>query len=177
MAPSADRTMRTKFLYCGDAKAPTIFLCSFARGLSRDNPGYDIVRGSYRRGNFMRGNLKLAATIALLTASLMANAGAAEPRVPYTPVQYLKNFALSVCLGEGFKSDADVAKEATAAAGGYLELGKFPFEAHEEAAALAKKFLAKEYLSMHGQKLTVMKCIDLFHSKELDRLARKYNRK
>ena len=125
----------------------------------------------------MRTKLKLAVAIALLTAPLMADAKAAETRVPYTPVQYLKNFALSVCIGEGFKSDDDVAKEATAAAGGYLELDRFPIEAHEQADALAKKYLAKEYLGIGGDKLTVMKCIDLFHSRELDRLARKYNKK
>lgn len=126
--------------------------------------------------------LNMAVAIAFLAAPLMADvavgvaAKAAEARVAYSPVQYLKNFALSVCIAEGFQSD-EVKKEANAAAGGYLELGRFPFESHEEAAALAKKFLAKEYLSIHGQKLTVMKCIDLFHSRELDRLARKYSRK
>ena len=125
----------------------------------------------------MRTIVKLAVAAVLLTAPLGGNAEAAEPRVPYTPVQYLKNFALSVCIGEGFKSDDEVAKEANGAAGGYLELGSFPIEAHEQAAALAKKYLAKEYLSKHGHKLTVMKCIDLFHSKELDRLVRKYNKK
>ena len=124
----------------------------------------------------MRSKLTLAVTIAVLTAPLMTDASAASARVPYSPVQYLKNFALSVCIAEGFQSD-EVKKESNAAAGGYLELGRFPFEAHEEAAALAKKYLAKEYRGKSGQKLTLMKCIDLFHSKELDRLVRKYNRK
>ena len=134
----------------------------------------------------MGATLKLAVAIALSAAPFIADAKAAdaksadakaaEARVRYTPVQYLKNFALSVCLAEGFQSD-EVKKEANAAAGGYLELGRFPFEAHEEAAALAKKYLAKEYLAKHGQKLTVMKCIDLFHSRELDRIAKKYGRK
>lgn len=125
----------------------------------------------------MHAKLKLAVAISLLTAPLMTDAKAAEARVHYTPVQYLKNFALSVCIGEGFKAAPDVAREATAAAGGYLEFGSFPIEGAEQADALAKKYLAKEYLGIHGDKLTLMKCIDLFHSKELDRLGRKYNRK
>src|ERR1700741_1898952 len=112
----------------------------------------------------MGSKVNLVVAIALSIAPLSANAEAAEARVPYTPFQYLKNFALSVCIGEGFKSDDDVAKEAKAAAGGYLELGHFPIEAHEEAAALAKKYLVKDYLAKQGQKLTLMKCIDLFHS-------------
>ena len=125
----------------------------------------------------MRAELNLVLAIALFTTPLIADASTAEVRVRYTPVQYLKNFAFSVCIGEGFKSEGDVAKEARAAAGGYLELGSFPIEAAEQADALAKKYLAKEYLGIHGDKLTLMKCIDLFHSKELDRLARKYSRK
>ena len=124
----------------------------------------------------MRRTLKLAVTMVLLGAPFAGNAAAAQARVRYTPVQYLKNFALSVCLAEGFQSD-EVKKEANAAAGGYLELGKFPIEAHEQAAAIAKKYLAMDYPGKSGRQLTVMKCIDLLHSSELDRLARKYNKK
>jgi hypothetical protein len=54
--------------------------------------------------------------------------------------------------------------------------GSFGVEAYDEAATLARKFLAKKYIGMHGEKLTVMKCVDLFHSKELDQLSKKYNR-
>jgi hypothetical protein len=61
--------------------------------------------------------------------------------VHYSPGEYLKNFALSVCISDGYKSD-EVVKDSLAAAGGYLELGSFPIEAYEEAAALGKKFLA-----------------------------------
>ena len=119
---------------------------------------------------------KVVAAAACLVALLLIDAKAANARVEYSPGQYLKNFALSACIAQAYKSD-EVVKDSRAAADGYLQLGSFPYEAHEEAAALARKFLAKEYQSASGAKLVLMKCIDLFHSKELDRLAKKYLRK
>lgn len=110
---------------------------------------------------------------AVLATLMVTSGGQSTPRTKYTAAQYLKNFALSTCLADAFKSD-EVIKEAAAAAGGYLELGALPLEAHTEATQLGRKFLEKEYKSISGQKLVVMKCIDFFHSSELDQLARKY---
>jgi hypothetical protein len=95
--------------------------------------------------------------------------------VPYSGAEYLKNFALSVCISNAYKS-AEVTKDSKDAAAGYFNLGSFPIEAYEEAEALGKTFLAKKYRGIHGGKLTLMKCIDLFYSKELARLIRKYNK-
>jgi hypothetical protein len=119
---------------------------------------------------------KVVAASAILVALLLIDAEAANARVEYSSGQYLKNFALSACIAQAYKSD-EVVKDSRAAADGYLQLGSFPYEAHEEAAALARKFLAKEYLSFSGAKLVLMKCIDLFNSKELDRLVKKYLRR
>jgi hypothetical protein len=127
------------------------------------------------RLNILAG--KILIVLACLAAPQLVAAADDDPgRVHYSPVQYLKNFALSACIAEGY-SDGEVKKDANAAAGGYLELGHFAFEAYEEAAALGKTFLAKQYRGKHGEKLTLMKCIDLFHSPELDRLAKKYSGK
>jgi hypothetical protein len=119
---------------------------------------------------------KLVAAIAVLLAPLLADAKDANVRVEYSPIQYLKNFALSTCIADGYKSD-DVVKDSNAAAGGYLELGSFPFEAYEEAASLGKRFLAKDYQGKSGERVTLMKCIDFFHSKELDQLAKRHSKK
>jgi Type VI secretion system (T6SS), amidase immunity protein len=119
---------------------------------------------------------KAVAAIAFLVAPLLVDAHAANTRVEYSAIQYLKNFALSACIAQGYTAD-EVVKDSRAAAGGYLELGSFSLEASMEAAALAKTFLAKDYEGKHGDKLTLMKCIDLFHSKELDQLARKHSKK
>lgn len=110
----------------------------------------------------------------ILVASVMASSACAQQaRTKYTPAQYFKNYALSTCIADGYQSE-QVEKDAAAAARGYLELGDFPLEAHTEATQLGRKFLAKDYPSMSGEKLVLMKCIDFYHSKELDQLARKY---
>ena len=114
--------------------------------------------------------------LAFLVAPSIVHAKDADVHVHYSPGEYLKNFALSICISDGYKSD-EVVKDSLAAAGGYVELGSFPIEAYEEAAALGKRFLAKEYLGIHGEKLILMKCIDLFHSKELDQVVTKYEKK
>jgi hypothetical protein len=114
--------------------------------------------------------------IALVVAPFTAAAKDAQARREYSPDEYLKNFALSTCIADGYKSD-EVAKDSRAAAGGYLELGRLPIEAYEAAASLGKQFLTREYQSASGEKLTLMKCIDFFHSKELHQLARKYGEK
>jgi hypothetical protein len=126
-------------------------------------------------GFHMRAIPKISVAIAFLFAAPMAAAQTGDVRVPYSSAQYLKNFALSQCIADGYRSE-EVTKDSTAAAGGYLELGSLPMEAYEEVALLGKQFLAKNYKSKSGEKLTLMKCIDFFHSKELERVARKYTK-
>lgn len=123
----------------------------------------------------MKSRLKILIALSVLAAPQIAAAQDAG-RHAYSPAQYLKNFALSACIAEGYGAE-EVKKDGNAAAGGYLELGSLPFAAHEEAAALGKRFLARDYRGKSGEKLTLMKCIDLFHSEELDRLARKYGKR
>jgi hypothetical protein len=119
---------------------------------------------------------RIVAVIGLVAVSTPLDAVGAETRVAYSPAQYLKNFALSICISHGYTSN-DVVKDSLAAAGAYSQLGSLPFEAYEKAETLAKQFLAKTYTSISGEQLTLMKCIDLFHSKELDRLAITYSGK
>ncbi len=121
---------------------------------------------------------KISAFAALALAIGPSAIVAKETHAPvqYSAAEYLKNFALSVCISHGYKSD-EVVKDSAAAAGGYLERGSFPIEAYEEAEALAREFLSKEYAGVHGGKFTLMKCIDLFNGKELERLTQKYSKR
>jgi hypothetical protein len=111
-----------------------------------------------------------------LTLVSSACFGDGVEKKPYTPIQYLKNYALSACIADGYQSK-EVVNDASAGANGYKELGSLDIDAYNEVAVLGRKFLAKEYLSQSGEKLILMKCIDLYQSKELDGLARKYARK
>jgi len=72
---------------------------------------------------------RIAAVFAFSVASMLADAVADAAHVEYSPIEYLKNFALSVCVADGYQSK-DVVKDSLAAAGGYLELGSLPFEAY-----------------------------------------------
>jgi hypothetical protein len=124
----------------------------------------------------MSSKLYVLTLLTFLAAPSIVDAKNTDARIEHSPAEYLKNFALSVCISDGYRAE-EVVKDSLAAASGYFELGGFPIEAYEEARALGKRFLAKEYESVHGEKLTLMKCIDLFHSRELAQLIRKYDKR
>jgi hypothetical protein len=128
------------------------------------------------RGFKVTSKSKVFVALAFLVAPSTVAAEDTNVRVEYSSAQYLKNFALSVCISDAYKSE-EVVKDSLHAAGGYFELGSFPIEAYEETRALGNRFLAKEYRGIHGEKLILMKCIDFFHSKELKQLVRKYGKK
>lgn len=97
-------------------------------------------------------------------------------RVEYSPEEYLKNYALSTCLAQGYQAE-QVKKDASAAARGYVEFGGYSLEAHTAVEKLGKTFLAKTYGSQAGVPMTMAKCIDFYHSKELADLVKKYKGK
>ncbi len=97
----------------------------------------------------------------------------AQETKQYSANEYFKNYALSTCISDGFQ-ETEVRADAAAAARGYLELGDFPLEAHTEAALLGRQYLKKEYKSNSESNLTIMKCIDFYHSIELENIVKKY---
>jgi hypothetical protein len=123
----------------------------------------------------MATQVVLLATTIAAALCLAAAAATAAPAKP-TAVDLFKNYALSACLSDGYKSD-EVVKDSAAAARGYLEHGSFPLEAHTEATQLGRAFLSRVYQSQSDQPLVLMKCLDLFHSKELSDLAAKYRKR
>lgn len=93
------------------------------------------------------------------------------PSVQYSQKTLLKNWTLSRCLaqagGGSFKADA------SASASAYLEFGKQPLEAYEQLSELIEKRLDGTYRGSIESRFDTMKCIDLFHSPELDELTSK----
>ncbi|WP_338911576.1 T6SS amidase immunity protein Tai4 family protein [Serratia marcescens] len=112
----------------------------------------------------------MSLTVAI-AATLNVNAAT---EIDYSPAEYLKNYALSVCIAEGY-SAKEVKNDA--AARGYMEFGDYSLEAHTAVRALAKEFLAKPYDSMSGEPMTMAKCIDLVHSQALQAIIKKYQGK
>ncbi|MFM2344029.1 MAG: hypothetical protein RLZZ210_639 [Pseudomonadota bacterium] len=94
----------------------------------------------------------------------------------YSGSEYLKNYALSSCISNGYDAH-EVVRDSTAVASGYLELGSLPIEAYNEVANLGKQFLDAEYQSITSEKLILMKCIDFYHSKPLSNIIKKYAKK
>ncbi len=121
--------------------------------------------------------VKIYLSLLLLLSAMCPSAACADKSLEklYTPIQHLKNFALSSCLYGGY-ADAEIKRDALASLRGYKEFGSLSIDAYNAAAKLSDQFLAKNYVGEGGEKLTVMKCIDLFHSKELEQLAQKYNK-
>jgi hypothetical protein len=94
----------------------------------------------------------------------------------YSQKLLLKNWALSACLS--IVATDDVARaDANATAGAYLEYGHQPIEAYEELRKLAEQFAGRQYSGSVPSRFNTMKCIDLFHSRALDRLTAKWLRK
>jgi hypothetical protein len=105
---------------------------------------------------------------ALCTFFLASTTWAFTP-IHYNQKQLFKNWALSGCLAKGLKTE-----DAEAASGGYFEFGNASAEAYQEGSKLIDHYLAKAYASKSGVPLHTMECIDLFYSKSLDNLTRKY---
>jgi hypothetical protein len=84
----------------------------------------------------------------------------------------LKDWALARCLAVVYEDGATKA-DANATAGAYLERGTLPFEAYEAIERLIEQYAKRSYSGMSKSSFNTMKCIDLFHSAELERLASK----
>lgn len=112
--------------------------------------------------------------VILFVAALSATTGCSAQSVrTYSDKELLENYALTKCIGMTHNS-VELKKDADASAQGYLEFGNVDFQAYEDAIALASSFLNRSYDSKSGAPLNVMKCIDMYHSRELDVLVEKY---
>jgi hypothetical protein len=115
-------------------------------------------------------------TIILLLARPAVPADGSKPEVPkYSQVELLKNYAMARCLSQAFPGSV-LEGDATATAAGYLERGSVSADAYVEVAKLADTFLARKYPSQSGQPLQTMKCIDLFQSKDLNLVVKRFAR-
>ncbi|MDR2991707.1 MAG: type VI secretion system amidase immunity protein Tai4 [Burkholderiaceae bacterium] len=106
-------------------------------------------------------------------AGLITSAWAAEPLPAtqrYSQKGLLKNWALTVCLGSVVNDSRDK-HDADASASAYREFGHQGIEAYDQLRQLALKYAALKYSGAIPGDFNIMKCIDLYHSDELDRLA------
>lgn len=100
--------------------------------------------------------------------------GQEYPASKYSQKTLLKNWALSRCLGKVYV-DGKSAEDANASASAYLEFGRQPIQVYEAVSVIVNKYVNKKYAGSLPSEFNTMKCIDLFHSKELDVLSSKYS--
>ena len=130
----------------------------------------------------MNTALKLVAATALAILSLTTVA--AGPEKPYSLAltdtysqrELLKNWALSVCIA-AIAKDAQAREDANATASAYLEFGHQPIEAYDALRNLVDKWVAKRYSGSIPSEWNTMKCIDMYHSRELNQLVAKLEKK
>lgn len=84
----------------------------------------------------------------------------------------LKNWSLSTCLATIAVNEQE-RDDANATASAYLEFGHQDIEAYDQLRELVKKYANAKYGSSIGSDLKTMKCIDLYHSKHLEKLVNK----
>lgn len=113
----------------------------------------------------------LALGLVLLGSGAFAQGQASR----YPQKTLLKNWALSRCLAQ-VHEDAGTRADAQATAAAYLEFGRQPIEAYEAIGKLVDAFAARRYGSVSGSDLRTMKCIDLFHSPELEAVSARWAR-
>lgn len=107
-----------------------------------------------------------------LSAFCATPAAAQEPATAkYSQKTLLKNWALSRCLAQ-IALDPASRDDANATAGAYLEFGHQPIETYEAIDQLVGKFTKREYAGSTKSPYNTMKCIDLFHSRELEGVLR-----
>ncbi len=117
-------------------------------------------------------NRLLTALLLLICALAMASqtTQAQHMTAKYDQQTLLKNWALSICLAQVAK-DERTADDAGLTASAYLEYGKQGLEAYAEIRKLVNKYKDLHYDGSVKGEYNTMKCIDLFHSKELNLLT------
>lgn len=117
----------------------------------------------------------------LLPLQALSNTNQRPATISYSQQTLLKNWALSICFAQ-ISSDTDLVKDANAAAGAYFELGRQDLDAYSSIRMLVKNSIKRESRSkpdieQPSIEMNVMKCIDLFHSDELDKLTKRLTKR
>lgn len=126
----------------------------------------------------------------MLAAALMfCTAAAAKDTAPRsgpeaggrTYFQNYKDMVLAECVSTAYQSDPKVVMDAGSSAWALRDWTSFDWEEHPypEVTELVERTLARDYTNpiaeseVKGLRFDMLKCLDLYHGKELDALARR----
>ncbi|BCQ25598.1 type VI secretion system amidase immunity protein Tai4 [Caballeronia sp. NK8] len=91
--------------------------------------------------------------------------------------QNFRDMVLAICVTTAYKNNAEVGKDAGSSVTGLIEWTYYDMDHPEAITALVKKYLSRDYFNplaeaeVKGIRFDFLKCLDLYHSKELDRLV------
>ncbi|WP_226487807.1 type VI secretion system amidase immunity protein Tai4 [Pseudomonas sp. B20] len=123
----------------------------------------------------------LALSLVLATSNCFAYTLTSSPEGMYrTFEKNYKDMALATCINTAYKYDVNVGIDAGSSVSAmrdwtYYDMEKSPLAVK----ALVEKYLARDYTNplaesqIKGIKFDLLKCLDMYHSKELDALTKK----
>lgn len=131
--------------------------------------------------------IKYLIYLSLLVVILLPNTGYPKDQLNRLPQGGSRNYAenykdmiLAICIATAYKDDPQVAKEAGASAGVLSDWTDYDVDKSPNAI----KSLVDSYLSRHyhdslysevkGMRFDLLKCLDLYHSKELDAQVKRF---
>lgn len=86
----------------------------------------------------------------------------------------IKNFAFSFCLSYCYEETSKISRDARAVGSFYLQTGTSEQELYEKVDKLAKKYSKMHIATKDDIDFSLAKCLELYNSKELDSLIKKY---
>ena len=89
----------------------------------------------------------------------------------YSDKDMLKNWALSRCVA-AIAKDETARDDAYATAGAYFEFAAYSLETYGKINEIVSRYVRKKYGGSIPSEFNTMKCIDMYHGKELDELVR-----
>lgn len=122
---------------------------------------------------------RCAAAFFLLAALAMpATAGDTVTAIQRSNADNFKDRALGVCISAAYEGSA-AGNDASVTTSAFLEWTYYDFEkANPAVDRLAEKYLRRNYANpvegYAGAEFKLLKCLDMYHSKELNDLVRKY---
>jgi hypothetical protein len=116
-----------------------------------------------------------AALTLVFSASLLATAKEPSHPITYDEPTLLRNYALSQCVARAY-NDVAVVEDGKAAAGAYLEAGHVGPDVYGDIVKLVEAKLRENYPGKSGDQRQLMKCIDLYWARDLQRIVAKHAR-
>ena len=129
----------------------------------------------------------LRCSVALLACTMLSAAAGASDRAADAPqagartyAQNFKDMVLASCLAKAYQNEPGAANDAGSSVGALRDWTYFDMEKSPDAVgALVDDFLARDYANplveaeVQGVRFDFLKCMDLYHSKALERLVKR----